>query len=126
MKDDQVGYGRPPKSSQYKKGQSGNLRGRPKREPPEFGNIIAQVINGDASYTEDGQNKTATRIEVGLRALLKQALTGNLGAAEQIYSLLKSAERPGSTDAIQIRVTGWLPDYPGQTGEQKKSDNPPG
>jgi hypothetical protein len=28
--DDQVGYGKPPKHSQFKKGQSGNSRGRPK------------------------------------------------------------------------------------------------
>ena len=31
-KDDyEVGYGRPPKKTQFKKGQSGNPKGRPKR-----------------------------------------------------------------------------------------------
>ena len=30
-KDYEVGYGKPPKSTQFKKGQSGNEKGRPKR-----------------------------------------------------------------------------------------------
>lgn len=30
--DDRVGYKRPPKKNQFKKGQSGNPKGRPKRK----------------------------------------------------------------------------------------------
>lgn len=33
--DYEVGYKKPPKHSQFKKGQSGNPKGRPPKEPPE-------------------------------------------------------------------------------------------
>ena len=29
-RNDEVGYGKPPRATQFKKGQSGNIKGRPK------------------------------------------------------------------------------------------------
>ncbi|WP_298163280.1 DUF5681 domain-containing protein [Brevundimonas sp.] len=42
--DDAVGYCKPPKGSQWKKGQSGNLKGRPKLEKAERALSSRQLI----------------------------------------------------------------------------------
>jgi len=42
--DDEVGYKKPPKNSQFKKGQSGNPGGRPRREK----NNSARILFNDA------------------------------------------------------------------------------
>ena len=53
-RDYEVGYGRPPKASQFKKGKSGNPRGRPKKDPS-----IADVISQDLQ--SEGQDEWAKR-----------------------------------------------------------------
>jgi hypothetical protein len=39
LDDDGVGYGRPPKHTRWKKGQSGNLRKKPRQPKPSEGMI---------------------------------------------------------------------------------------
>lgn len=48
---DKVGYGRPPRKTRFKKGQSGNPRGRPRRmEPvdPSLNDTLQRVLNETA------------------------------------------------------------------------------
>lgn len=60
----------------FKKGQSGNLNGRP-RKVPELDNLLADVLGAE---TPDG--KTAAR-EI-LEEIVKAAKRGNLKAAEML------------------------------------------
>ena len=62
------GYGDPPKDKQFKKGQSGNLNGRP-RKLPELDKLLADVF---------GDNE----MEKVLRAVYAKALKGDTRAAE--------------------------------------------
>ena len=130
MSDDVVGYARPPKQFQFRKGQSGNPKGRPRRTANDIGDIVAGVVNGDVSYSEGDQRKVATLTEVSLRALLKHALTGDLGAAEEVLRVLLESRGTNDRDLTVVRVTGWLPEYPGQSAEERnvqtKDQVPPG
>jgi Family of unknown function (DUF5681) len=38
------GYGDPPEHSRFKKGVSGNPKGRPKRQSPEVGEVVRAVV----------------------------------------------------------------------------------
>ena len=62
--DDDVGYGRPPKWTRFKKGQSGNRRGRPPRNntelkplPPgsEQDDALREALNKEVEITEGGK-----------------------------------------------------------------------
>jgi hypothetical protein len=80
-----VGYGRPPKQHQFKKGQSGNPRGRPKKSgrKPKPGEIdIAAVLNAEFTLP-DGERKMSA-YEVVCRGLATRAVNErNLRAAIQ-------------------------------------------
>ncbi len=66
----EVGYKRPPVSSQYKKGQTGNKNGRPKRNPS-----LAAAFDAEASRTVKFVNKNgrSTKITV-TEAIIKRIL----------------------------------------------------
>ena len=119
MTDYEVGYGKPPMHSRFKKGVSPNPEGRRKRKPLPAGDIINDALNAPAEYRERGKTKKATRQELTLRNYVRLALKGDAKAAEMLLRLRAHAQRFGDAETNRFEVTDWLPDYPGQTGEQK-------
>ena len=81
MADDKIGYGSPPKRSQFKPGVSGNPKGRPKRNPTAVSEVIKNTLSAPIQYREQGRTKTATRTEIGLKKLVENAVKGDLTAA---------------------------------------------
>ncbi len=119
MSDGEVGYGKPPKHSRFKPGNNANPLGRPKRKPVAIADIIDNVLNGLAEYRERGRTKKARRRELTIKTHVRLALGGNLKSIETILMLRAHAQRSGDTGVRRLEITDWLPDYPGQTGEQK-------
>ena len=123
MNDDvAIGYQNPPKHTRFKPGVSGNPKGRTKRSPAVLGKIIAEVLSAPVSFREGGRTKVLTRQEVTIKMLIDQAIKGNLAAAEQVLKIRAHAKRFGDAGAQRLLITDWLPDYPGQTAEQKTSE----
>lgn len=60
--DYEVGYKKPPKGSQFKKGQSGNPKGRPKGSR-NVANIYQDLLEEELNVTEGGVQKTITALE---------------------------------------------------------------
>jgi hypothetical protein len=119
MSDYKVGYGKPPKHSRFKKGVCANPKGRPKRKAFPAGEIIDNVLNTPAEYREGGRTKKATRRELTLKTHLQRALNGDVKSAETLLKLRAHARKFGDTLVHKIEISDWLPDYPGQTAEQK-------
>jgi Family of unknown function (DUF5681) len=121
MGDYEVGRGKPPKHSRFKPGNNANPKGRPKRKPtPEaIAGVIDTVLNGVAEYRERGQSKKAKRRVLTIKTHIKLALGGNLKSIEALLLLREHALTSGDTGVHRLEITDWLPDYPGQTGEQK-------
>jgi len=59
--DYEVGYGRPPIHSRFKKGQSGNPAGRPK-EPTTLKDALNKVLSLPINVIENGQKSQITRL----------------------------------------------------------------
>ena len=119
MSDDDVGYGKPPKHSRFKPGNNANPKGRPKREPSVIAEIIDNVLSALAEYHERGRIKRARRRELTIKTHVKLALGGDLKSIETLLMLRVNAQISGDADVHRLDITDWLPDYPGQTGEQK-------
>jgi uncharacterized protein DUF5681 len=122
MSDYAVGRGKPPKHSQFKKGTSGNPRGRPKHDGNELGKIINAVANVTVEYLEGGRLRRVTRHELNLKSLISQALAGDVRAAEMLLTF-REEHQHGTGGVERIEIRNWPPDYPGQTGEQKTAEH---
>lgn len=122
MTDDDVGYCSPPKSSRFKPGVSGNPKGRPKRKPVGLADTVREVLNAPMQYREQGRVKTATRHELSIKMLIERAVKGNVAAAELVLKARAQALQFGDLGVERLLIDDWLPDYPGQTADQKTQD----
>ena len=109
MSDYKVGYGKPPKATQFKKGTSPNPKGRPKRKPGVVGDVIKDVLNSPVEYREGGRTKNAPRRELALKRHLKRAVEGDVASAAAVLKL--RAQAAGKRDATKqvVQFTDLLP-----------------
>lgn len=78
----EVGYGKPPKNTQFKKGVSGNPTGRPKGAK-NTATIFREVGRRRIKITSNGKTRTVTMLEATLMQLINQAAGGNLRAIRE-------------------------------------------
>jgi uncharacterized protein DUF5681 len=80
--DYKIGYGKPPRHAQYRKGITGCPTGRPKRPP---GISIKEILDGD----QRGKNgEVISRREACVIALVNDALRGNQKAFSKFVNLM--------------------------------------
>lgn len=93
----EVGYGRPPQATRFKKGQSGNPRGRPKAEKIKVNvtDIIEAVINRPVTITLDGKSITVSAIEAVIFRMLDTALKGDLRAGREFLKMIHERQLGG-------------------------------
>jgi hypothetical protein len=78
--EDRVGYKRPPKKFQFKKGQSGNLKGRPKRDRNST-KMLREFIHQSITITVGGEIRRMTRLEYLFNVIYAGAVKGNAKAS---------------------------------------------
>jgi hypothetical protein len=78
--DGDVGYGRPPRAHQFKPGQSGNPKGRPKGAKNEA-TILHELLNRKIPIREGGRTRKITVLEAILLRFTEDSLKGNTKSA---------------------------------------------
>jgi CheY-like chemotaxis protein len=94
--DYEIGYGKPPKSRQFKKGVSGNPSGRPKK-PSDSASELMKELQSKVTLLENGKRKAITRFRGINRQVVNKALSGNLQAARMVFDWIRQemvAEQP--------------------------------
>ena len=81
-----IGYASPPEHARWRKGQSGNLSGRPKK-PPNFADDLMAELSEYISITEGGKDRRITKQRALIKALTAGSIKGNASAASLIISL---------------------------------------
>ncbi len=81
--DDRVGYGRPPRATQFKPGRSGNPSGRPRRKPT-IDDFVRKLLDGPTTLINDGREVTISGREAVARTYFKHALKGDRDALKKL------------------------------------------
>ena len=85
----EVGYGRPPKATQFQKGKpSPNRRGRP-RTDKALQQLLRETFSKTVAVTIDGKKKRMQLNKVILQRLVKKAVDGDMAAIKQAIELQK-------------------------------------
>jgi hypothetical protein len=88
---EQVGFCRPPEATRFKKGVSGNPKGRPKRSL-NVATAFTKALREKVVINEAGQRKTVTKLEAALKQLVNKAASGDIRALRQLVELARDAE----------------------------------
>ncbi|HEX4184357.1 MAG TPA: DUF5681 domain-containing protein [Stellaceae bacterium] len=89
--DYEVGYGKPPRNTRFKKGEaSANPRGRPRK------NLAASLVEGlnkKVVVTENGRRRKIAVRDAITAQLINKSATADLRAIKMLLDLMKDAEK---------------------------------
>jgi hypothetical protein len=97
----EVGYGKPPRSTQFKKGVSGNPKGRPKKAP-DFDAELIREFKSLITINDNGRRARISKFQGIVKQLTNKALTGNISALRIFLAVCQPAlERAALSAASQ-------------------------
>ena len=96
----EVGYAKPPQYTRFRKGQSGNPKGRPKGLQ-SFARLARQAFNEKIAIKENGERRIITKLQAALKQLANKAASGDAAAIREV-----------------LRVQADQHDYTGKHGER--------
>ena len=79
--EQKVGYGRPPRGTRWKKGQSGNPRKKPKRTESVV-DLIDRLLLSQVKLTLNGEAKNVTALEAIISQLQLKEMAGSARASK--------------------------------------------
>jgi hypothetical protein len=86
--DFQIGYGKPPKQTRFKPGQSGNPRGRPSGTR-NLKTDLAEELAERIAISEGGRRQEVSKQRGMLKQLMAKALKGDVRAANTVLGLVE-------------------------------------
>ena len=102
----EVGYGKPPRATQFKPGQSGNPMGRPKGARG-IAKVLEAALAQEVSVTEGGRATRISKREALILSLVTKAIKGDMRAAAQTLKLIETYEaqpEPRQDKGVTIHV----------------------
>ena len=90
----EVGYGKPPQKNRFRKGQSGNRKGRPKKDEvlAELCKSLADTLGQTIEVKEGEKTLKLSRKDLMIRQLVKRALAGQKRALVKLIKLRERVE----------------------------------
>ena len=88
--DYKVGPGKPPLHTRFKKGQSGNPRGR---SPKNLATLLADALNEKVYVTIDGRRRRITKREAIVTQMVNKSTSADLRATKMLIDMMKDVEQ---------------------------------
>src|SRR5689334_11055739 len=85
-----VGYGKPPPETRFRKGISGNPRGRPRRKS-DLPSLLAEALD---RQNASRKRKPRTQREAIVAALVEKSADGDLRAVKLLFELMRQIGLP--------------------------------
>jgi hypothetical protein len=102
-----VGFCRPPEATRFRRGVSGNPKGRPKGSL-NVATAFTKALREKVVINEGGQRKTVTKLEAALKQLVNKAASGDIRALRQLIELARDAEAKQQASSGQDPVLSEL------------------
>ena len=91
-KEPKVGYKNPPTATRWKKGQSGNPKGRkPKEKIEDLQIVFDQILVETVTVKFNGRSQSMTKLEAMIEQIRTKALQGEPKAIRALLKMSKSA-----------------------------------
>jgi hypothetical protein len=116
--DYDVGYGKPPKAGQFKKGQPRPPRKDSTGEVLDFAALVAEELAVPIRFKdEDGKDRRLPKARVLAKRLVNEALkTGNAKHLKDFFPKSSAAEKVDYSDADLALIARFLRDRYGEGG----------
>jgi hypothetical protein len=88
----EVGYGKPPRHTRFRPGQSGNPRGRPK-DAKNLSTLVHEALNEPVVVTENGRRRKVSKRQAIIKQLINRSAQGDLKAMQMLLSTMQEIER---------------------------------
>ena len=95
--DDEVGYRKPPRHTQFRKGVSGNPKGRPKSSE-NLATVLARTLQEKVDVTVNGKRTRITKLDLAVKQLVDKATEGDMPALRQRTALVGAMDQEGAND----------------------------
>lgn len=97
----EVGFGKPPRSTQFRKGVSGNPKGRPKKALEFFAELIREA-KSLITINDNGRRTRISKAQGIAKQVTNKALTGDISALKIFFGSYQQAlERATLLEAAQ-------------------------
>ena len=99
-----VGYGKPPVNTRFKKGNSGNPAGRPKGKA-NFATDLARALATKVTVNEGGRRVQKTKQAVAITQQVNKAVSGDTKAFQMVHIMLPILDptvAPGVTPDLAV------------------------
>lgn len=97
----EVGYRRPPKAGQFRKGVSGNPKGREKGAK-NFSTLLTEALSEHVTIIEDGSPRRISKLELMLKQLADQGAGGNLRALSIVLQRVDAAQNRATVEQTDV------------------------
>ena len=94
----EIGYGKPPKTTQFKAGKSGNPKGRP-RKSRDNSTLVNEELDAVVKVTENGVVKRLSLRRFIFKGLVNRAAKGDLRALQVLLKFPDDKPEEASFDA---------------------------
>lgn len=91
MADYELGYMKPPKSGQFKPGQSGNPKGRPSGSKNIY-KLLDDIVNEKIQMTKNGKPVKISKKQAMLLQATNKAVQGDLRALQTLLPMMTAAD----------------------------------
>lgn len=128
-RDYHVGYKKPPTATRFKKGQSGNPKGRPRQQAPDFLALLHRILGQSIVVREGDRTRRVSRAEAIALGLVNDALKQKPGATKLLLQFLSKASSATTTGAVisgvlaappEVDMDTWLAQFGDRPSEDDK------
>ena len=127
----EVGKGKPPKKHQFRPGQSGNPKGRPKGSK-NLHHVLTRILGENITVTDAGKKMVIDKFEGAIRAMVNKSFEGSPASLKLLLEVLEynggseqsPAENPFTDEdhAVLMKELDWLDEVRAAHSEETSDD----